>query len=316
MPAAICGSLPMRRITIQTTGPSLLRGGVHRFFRLLGGWVLSVAGCSWVVTQGQRLAPWVQMWLLAAVVFAACKLMSWLRLEDPSALTGRRLLAYLVLWPGMRPQPFLPAPERTVVHFQNLFTTGVVNLCAGLFLLALALLSSGPWWLRAWLTMAAVSFVLHFGVFDLLAAAWRHANVPVEKLFVCPVVALSLADFWGKRWNRAFSAFAHDLLFVPTTRCLGSTGGTLLVFGFSGLVHELMISVPAGGGYGGPVLYFLIQGILVVLENIRALRALLRRRPLCARVWTAVAILAPLPLLFHIPFLQRIVLPFLVALGG
>jgi D-alanyl-lipoteichoic acid acyltransferase DltB (MBOAT superfamily) len=212
------------------------------------------------------------MWLLAGIVFATCKFLSWLRLEKPSSLTGRRLLGYLLLWPGMRPQPFLAGPEPIHVYSQNLVATGCINLCSGLFLLGLAFVAKEPGWLPAWLTMAAFSFLVHFGAFDLLAAAWRKAGVPVEKLFVCPVAARSLADFWGQRWNRAFSVFARDLLFVPTARYLGVAGATLLVFGFSGLVHELVISVPAGGGYGGPLLYFLIQGLCIVVENRPAMR--------------------------------------------
>jgi alginate O-acetyltransferase complex protein AlgI len=164
--------------------------------------------------------------------------------------------------------------------------------------------------------MAGFSFVMHFGLFDLLAAGWRRAGVPVEKLFVCPVAARSLTDFWGNRWNQAFSSFARDLLFRPAARQVSSASATLVVFGFSGLVHELVISVPARGGYGGPMFYFLLQGMLVVVENIPLVRARLRQRPWCARLGTAVAVLVPVPLLFHPPFLQNVVLPFLAALGG
>jgi alginate O-acetyltransferase complex protein AlgI len=164
--------------------------------------------------------------------------------------------------------------------------------------------------------MAAFSFVVHFGAFDLLAAGWRRAGVPVEKLFVCPVAARSVADFWSNRWNRAFSAFARDLLFVPAAWRLGTVGATLVVFGFSGLAHELVISVPAGGGYGGPMLYFLLQGMVVLLENRRLFRARVRQRRFGARLWTAAVVLAPLPLLFPLAFLQNVVLPLMAALGG
>jgi D-alanyl-lipoteichoic acid acyltransferase DltB (MBOAT superfamily) len=149
-----------------------------------------------------------------------------------------------------------------------------------------------------------------------LAVTWRRAGVPVEKLFVCPLAAKSLADFWSNRWNRAFSGFARELIFRPLARRLGTTGATLAVFLFSGLAHELVISVPAAGGYGGPMLYFLIQGLLVLVENTRAFRRAMRNRPMCAWLWTAAGVLGPMPLLFHRPFLERVVLPFLAALGG
>jgi alginate O-acetyltransferase complex protein AlgI len=106
------------------------------------------------------------------------------------------------------------------------------------------------------------------------------------------------------------------LLFVPAARRLGATSATLIVFAFSGLVHEMLISVPAGGGYGGPLFYFLLQGSLVLAESCHPLRALLRQNRLYGRLWTAVVVIVPLPLLFHLPFQQRVVLPFLAAMGG
>lgn len=306
----------MRRAVCEPPGAVVLESICSRRLRLLMGWLICVGGCSLLIARLHSLRPWAAMWVLVAMVGASLKLLSWLNLKDPSALSGGRLLGYLFLWPGMRPQPFLAGPASPISHQQDLLKTGAISLSFGLILWGLAHVAGMPWWLTAWISMAAFSFVVHFGMLDLLAAAWRRAGAPVEKLFVCPVTARSLRDFWGKRWNRAFSGFAHDLLFVPAARRLGAVSATLIVFVFSGLVHELLISVPAGGGYGGPLLYFLLQGALVLAENSRWLRGRLRQHALCARLWTAVAVLLPLPLLFHGPFQQRVMLPFLAALGG
>jgi hypothetical protein len=306
----------MGQLPIDADRSSSPRAILGPRLRELAAWVLSIGGGCWVVAQRQQFPSWLLMWLLAGMVFAGLKLLSWLHLQDPFALTGSRLAGYFFLWPGMRPQPFMPGPPRFASLRQNLAARGMANLLVGLLLLGLALLVKAPWWLPAWLAMAGFSFVVHFGVFDLLAAAWRRAGVPVEKLFVCPVAARSLADFWGNRWNRAFSAFARDLLFVPAARHVGAAGATLIVFGFSGVIHELVISLPAGGGYGGPLLYFLIQGLLLLAENSPVLRARLRHRSQYARLWTAAAVLGPMPFLFHPPFLHRVVLPFVAALGG
>jgi hypothetical protein len=48
---------------------------------------------------------------------------------------------------------------------------------------------------------------------------------------------------------------------------------SLAVFLISGLLHELVITLPAGGGYGGLTWYFLIQGLLTQVENLPALFA-------------------------------------------
>src|SRR5437588_4021359 len=86
----------------------------------------------------------------------------------------------------------------------------------------------------------------------------------------------------------------------------------LATFFASGLVHEIVITVPAGGGYGGPTLYFVLQCLATCLER-RTVR--LRRGP-AARLFAAIVLLAPLPLLFPTPFVLRVILPFLHALGS
>src|SRR5206468_12718760 len=55
-----------------------------------------------------------------------------------------------------------------------------------------------------WLTMAGVISILHFGVSHLLSLAWRIAEVNARHIMEKPVLARSLADFWGRRWNLAF----------------------------------------------------------------------------------------------------------------
>jgi alginate O-acetyltransferase complex protein AlgI len=74
----------------------------------------------------------------------------------------------------------------------------------------------------------------------------------------------------------------------------------LVVFLASGLVHEMLLSVPAGGGYGLCTLYFAAQAAGMLLER--------RRR---SRLLTSAFVLVPLPLLFHAPFLREVLLPFL-----
>jgi alginate O-acetyltransferase complex protein AlgI len=126
-----------------------------------------------------------------------------------------------------------------------------------------------------------------------------------------PLRATTLADFWG-RWNRAFRDLAFRLIFRPLHRRIGVASATLATFGFSGLVHDLVISVPARGGYGLPTLYFLIQGIGIVFEKSAIGR---RTHPLILRALLYVTLLAPLGLLLHSAFVYRVVVPFLIAIG-
>ena len=148
-----------------------------------------------------------------------------------------------------------------------------------------------------------------------MALAWRSHGVAAEPLMARPILSTSLADFWGRRWNSGFRDLAHSFVFAPAARILGVAGATAAVFLVSGLIHDLVISVPARGGYGGPTLYFLLQLAGLLLERTRPLRRVLRR-PLVGRIFAIVFVVAPLPLLFHGPFVRGVIIPFLHAIGG
>src|SRR2546428_52188 len=55
------------------------------------------------------------------------------------------------------------------------------------------------------LLLTGLSLVLHFGLFTIAAGAWRALGVDVGPLFLAPLQSRSLREFWGRRWNLAFS---------------------------------------------------------------------------------------------------------------
>jgi D-alanyl-lipoteichoic acid acyltransferase DltB (MBOAT superfamily) len=158
--------------------------------------------------------------------------------------------------------------------------------------------------------LTGLSLVLHFGLFKVAVGAWRFAGVDARPLFRAPLEAKSLTEFWGRRWNLAFSEMTALGIYRPLLSALGQRGAILAAFAASGLLHELAISVPVKAGHGLPTLYFLLHGMLVVVE-----RSLERSgRPIgrlgwVARVWTLGWLALPLPLLFHPPFLRGVVWP-------
>lgn len=289
--------------------------------RITVGLVFVAATMVSVFAVKPFLVPWQWMWLLALTLFAGVKLLTIgrLGLHARQAFPTARLLGYLLLWPGMRPQPFFRGAETPGLPVKSLLVRGVFHVLLGaaiLWLTPRSWLVALPAWARGWVGLVGIALVLHFGLFDLLAAAWRRRGVAVEPLFLRPTYSASVSEFWSRRWNRAFSDFSRDLILKPCSRRVSTRAAGFTVFVISGLMHDLVISVPAGGGYGLPTLYFLLQGLLVRCEGIRPVRDCLRRRPAFAHIWTWIAVVAPAPLLFHTPFLERIVLPFLAALGA
>lgn len=166
--------------------------------------------------------------------------------------------------------------------------------------------------LAGWVGMIGTVLLLHFGLFDVIALAWRHAGVGVEPIMQRPAHAKSVADFWN-RWNRGFRDLAYRKVFRPLHRRIGLLGAAFGVFLFSGLIHDLMISVPARAGYGLPTLYFLIQFLAVMVERLPFFR---RLSPVGHWLFTCAVVMGPLPLLFHADFVRNVFLPFLAAIGA
>jgi alginate O-acetyltransferase complex protein AlgI len=164
--------------------------------------------------------------------------------------------------------------------------------------------------------MAGIILSLHFGSFQLLALAWQRAGVPVQPLMRAPLLATSLGDLWGARWNTGFHTLAHEFLFRPLHRRIGRTRAVLAVFLISGLIHELVITLPAHGGYGLPTAYFFLQGLGLVLERSSLGTALALGKGIRGRAFTLLIAGAPAFWLFPPVFVRNVILPMLHALGA
>jgi predicted DCC family thiol-disulfide oxidoreductase YuxK len=267
---------------------------------------------SILLTRG---APaWVGMWSLVFAVFAASKWLTFwpARKKFPNA---GRAAAYLFLWPGMDIEPFCHPAVPVVVsrlEYASAFAQFVFGIALMWFLIPI-LPHSAPM-LIGWMGMAALIFMLHFGLLRLLALAWQHLGINVHPVMRAPALATGLSDFWGARWNTAFRDLAHRAIFAPMQKRAGIRAATFAVFAASGLVHDLVISVPARAGYGLPTLYFLIQALGVTAERSALGKRLGLQRRIAARVYTCIFVLGPAALLFHRPFVDAVMLPFLRAI--
>jgi alginate O-acetyltransferase complex protein AlgI len=170
--------------------------------------------------------------------------------------------------------------------------------------------------LRGWIGLMGLGLLLHFGVFHLLSCFWRSRGRNARPLMDWPIRANSVTEFWGRRWNTAFRELAHRFIFQPLSRLWGPRVAILAGFGASGLVHDLVISVPAGAGYGLPTLYFLFQGTAVLLERTPAARTLGSGRGWRGWLFTALVVAGPAVALFHPPFIHNVLVPFMEAVGA
>jgi D-alanyl-lipoteichoic acid acyltransferase DltB (MBOAT superfamily) len=185
-----------------------------------------------------------------------------------------------------------------------------------LFFAGAAFASTDNPYLVGWIGMVGTVLTLHFGLFHLLSCAWRLVGVNARPLMDDPLTSESVTEFWGRRWNTAFRDLTHRFLFRPLMPSLGARGAIFGGFVFSGIVHDVVISLPARGGYGGPTLFFASQALAMLFERSSLGRRFGLGRGIAGRIFTAAVLLIPVYFLFYPPFVERIMVPFMRALGA
>ena len=256
---------------------------------------------------------WALMWGLAYALFFGCKWATLLGAGETLRRTSfTRILAYLFAWPGMDADAFLGRRTRvTRANWREWFAAIAKPVSGGILLFAVARHFAHLPLLAGWIGMVGAILLLHFGLFHLLALAFRRAGIDVKPIMNAPLRSRSVAEFWGTRWNLGFHELANELVFRPSVGRLGVAGALMLTFFASGVVHELVITVPARGGYGLPTLYFVLQGLGLLIE-----RRIPRRRRLARRVFTLAVVGLPAVILFPPPFVLNVFVPFMRAIGA
>ncbi len=286
------------------------------------GWLLVIS--AGVLAERLTASEPAGVRMLAIVLSLLLSLKGLVSVEEQRA--GRPRLKplswflFATCWPGMRPSTFSDVPGPPRRRWGHVLRWGLINLLIGAMLMLLA------WWVMhgesgsepsvpqlaagTVLLLPAISFVLHFGLFNVLAGVWRRFGGDCHALFRAPAKSTSLTEFWGRRWNLAFSEMTALVIFRPLRGLIGVRTATIAAFLFSGLLHELAISVPARAGYGLPMLYFVLHALAMQIEAALADRNHpIDAVPWLGRLWTAAWIILPLPILFHLPFLRGCVWP-------
>ena len=242
--------------------------------------------------------------------------MTWWNARQTGFCSWRRSMSYLLAWPGMDAGTFLDSNARVTKPRAAQWLAAFGKTALG-FVLLWVVARRVPvelLLLRGWIGLFGLIFLLHFGSFHLIALFWQAVGINAQPIMSRPLLSRSLSDFWGKRWNLGFRQLAHEFVFVPLHRRLGAAATGFLVFVLSGLIHDLVISLPARGGYGLPTAYFAVQGFGVAVERSVPGRRLGLQNGVLARIFAFVVTAGPAFWLFHPPFVLRVIVPFMKAI--
>lgn len=256
------------------------------------------------------------MWLLAISIFAALKLLTW-AIADKTDIPIWRQIAYLVAWPGMNAREFFESDQVVRVSPQEwLAALGKTLLGVIVIWAVLPIVSLSPIEIPGWTLLAGLALVLHCGFFHLLSCFWRSQGVRADPLMNRPLCATSVSEFWSRRWNTAYRDLTNQFVVRPLIRKIGAPSSLWLGFLVSGVIHDVVISVPAGAGYGLPTIFFLLQAAGWSLERSAIGKRIGLGRGLLGWCFTTLVLVLPAPLLFHRAFLENVLLPFCQAMTG
>lgn len=274
-------------------------------------WLLPVINVLSGYYLSGREQPGYRMLILILLLFLGMKTVSTVyRYPSRGKLNLWQWLVFALCWPGMDPQPFEQlGRKQKVIADRSLLYKGGFSAIAGLALLYLL----GHHWLSPYIAglLSFVPFIMifHMGIGHIGVVVWAGLGIKVIPLMDAPWRSDHLGAFWGQRWNTAFIQMTRTTLFIPFARRRQPQTALLLSFVISGIFHEVALTLPAGGGYGRPLIYFILQAVLVLIERRYPCRSLLLQR-----LYTWLCLLLPFPLLLPPAFLREVILPLLQAL--
>jgi hypothetical protein len=267
---------------------------------------------STLVSSGQ--APLMRMLTIVVLQLVSMKILVVVETySGENRLTPIQWAAFCLGWFGMRPVLFERLPNSSL-PFTHILWKGISRIVFGITLLYLSWLLEHKFRLERFflpqlLLLVGLSLILHFGILNLCTAFWRSLGVNVSELFQAPYKSKSLKEFWGKRWNIAFSEMTALISYRPLKASIGVEKALIISFLLSGLLHEIAISLPVMAGLGLPMTYFVIHACAMHLEaHSDFVKRILQKRWL-AHLWVMSLLILPMPLLFHRQFIAHVLVP-------
>jgi len=158
-----------------------------------------------------------------------------------------------------------------------------------------ALPQSGP---ERLLVRWASGLVGFYSLVEALGAAMLQgyllAGMQPPPLHLTPVLARTVQEFWGERWNLEIRRWLHLHAFMPLARRRKPTAGVLAAFFCSTLLHVWLMLPSRGWQMAGLwALFFTAQGLIIIVERRVGVA---KWRPALARAWTLTLLVLTSPL--------------------
>src|SRR5262249_9807954 len=145
----------------------------------------------------------------------ACKWWMWSRVRERASFG--RTIAFFFATPSMDARGILHSRGSAKPQAAGEGGYGIRNIvCGAAMVWGLApfvAVGMNHQMLATWIGMIGAILMLHSGASHLLALMTGS-----EPLMNRPIRAATLAEFWGRRWNRGFSRPARELVFAPLVR--------------------------------------------------------------------------------------------------
>ena len=285
--------IPLLVVAGIAAGPVLANVKIAWVRRLVGWLVLGamVTGADFALAGDD---PVLRMVGICCVLLGAMKGLVYAEWAGAERLTILRYGVFAFCWFGMDPASF--RTRRGGLTWRSDVKSGLLLMMAG---------TLGAWlvWAMEWrqilIMFIPMSLGFHFGALRVLKGGLRAAGFPVRTLFPNVLETHGIGDFWSRRWNVGYSQMMQRLVGRPVEALAGRNAGTMAIFVASGLLHELAITLPVRSGFGLPTGYFILHGILALLEKWRG-RAF-------GKIPALLAVVLPLGLLFPPAFQSGVI---------
>lgn len=287
------GLIPFLVIAGIAAGPILVTVRNPRVRRFIG-WLLLAAIVAGADSASSNADPVSRMVGICCVLLGGMKGLVYAEWAGEQRLPLLRYGAFSLLWFGMDPASF--RNRRNGLSWKDDVKLGLILMGVG---------TLGAWlvrtldWHHVFIMFLPMSLGFHFGALRVLKGCLRAAGFPVRTLFPNVLETQGISDFWSKRWNVGYSQMMQRLVGRPVEAMAGSNAGVLAVFLVSGLLHELAITLPVRSGHGLPTSYFMLHGILILIEKKWG-RAL-------GKIPALLAVVLPIGLLFPPAFQNEVI---------